>query len=232
MKEINPPDDLVKLFLRSIRNQFYRGCEKLFHQERNLLLQAITYPASYLHARGVGLPLARYKSLLTSVIRTINAHGHLAQVRSPGRYLLHAVQEHMKHQGEVYYDAGKRTRDALADVMLGLKPRTKGPEIQADSPVATLADAHRILTAAKGGRKKKLPKAPAPDLQRDLFRIAKPMQKPPRDSERALKSSRTFAIFSRIARRDTDGPIDRWRVGLGVAQRRRHFRQARPFRVA
>ena len=50
------PDDLVNLFLRSIRNQFYQGHEKLFFQEKRMLLMAITYPASYLKERGVGLP--------------------------------------------------------------------------------------------------------------------------------------------------------------------------------
>jgi len=184
------PDELVNLFLRSLRNQFYKAPhEKLFYQERNLLLQAITYPASYLHARGVGLTAARYQGILTSIIRTINAHGNLAAVRSPGRYLLHAVQEHMRHQGEDYYEAGKRTRDALEDVMRGLKPRTKVGAIQpGDNPVPALAETHRILTTAKGGRRK----ASAPAMQPDLFGAAKGLQTAARDSVRASKSSQTF----------------------------------------
>lgn len=164
-----PPNDLVKLFLRSIRNQFYKGHEKLFFQERNLLLQAITYPASYLNQRGVGLNAARYQAILTQVIRTINAHGNLAAVRSPGRYLLHAVQEHMRHQGEEYYECGKRTRDAIADALLGLKPRAKtGPIQPGDNPVPALAEAHALLAAPKGGRPKKI-KPAAPVAQPSLF---------------------------------------------------------------
>jgi len=186
----NLPEQLVERFLRSIRNQFYKAPhEKLFYQEKFLLIQAITYPASYLHLRGVGLPAARYESLLTTIIRTINAHGNLKTVRSPGRYLLHAVQEHMKHHGEDYYEAGKRTRDAVADALMGLKPRHKGGAIpSADSPVAALAETHRILSAGKGGRRK----ATAPALQPDLFGDAKPLQKTARDSGRASKSSQTF----------------------------------------
>lgn len=169
------PEELVKLFLRSIRNQFYKAPhERLFFQEKNMLLQAITYPALYLDQRGVGLPAARYKALLTEIIRTINAHGNLADVRSPGRYLLTAVQTHMQHHGEDYYEVGKRTRDALADVMMGLKPRTKGKVVQEATPIVpALAETHRILAAAKGGRRK----ASAPALQPDLFGSAKGMQK-------------------------------------------------------
>ena len=96
----------------------------------------------------------------------------------------------MKHQGETYYEAGKRTRDAVADALMGLKPRTKGAAIQsAESPVAALAETHRILSAGKGGRRK----ASAPALQPDLFGDAKPLQKTARDSSRASKSSQTFA---------------------------------------
>ena len=168
------PDDLVNLFLRSIRNQFYQGHEKLFFQEKRMLLMAITYPASYLKERGVGLPATRYKALLTEVIRTINAHGNLKAVRSPGRYLLHAVQQHMLHQGDTYYEVGKRTRNALEDVMRGLKPRTKGAVIQEAVPIVpALAEAHAILAAAKGGRCK----ASSPALQPDLFGNAKGLQK-------------------------------------------------------
>ena len=185
------PAELMALFLRSIKNQFYKAPhEKLFYQEKFLLQQAITYPAAYLQARGVGLPIERYKALLTTIIRTINAHGNLATVRSPGRYLLHAVQEHMRHHGEDYYEAGKRTRDALADALMGLKPRTKGAEIQsADSPVAALAETNRILSAGKGGRRK----ASTPAVQTDFFGNAGTLQSGARDSVRASKSSQTFA---------------------------------------
>jgi hypothetical protein len=186
------PEQLVERFLRSIRNQFYKAPhEKLFYQEKFLLIQSITYPASYLQRRGVGLPAKRYEALLTTIIRTINTHGNLATVRSPGRYLLHAVQEHMRHHGEDYYEVGKRTRDAVADALMGLKPRTKGAAIQsANSPVAALAETHRILSAGKGGRRK----ASAPALQADLFANAGSMQKPARDSSRAQEVPETFVI--------------------------------------
>ena len=184
------PDQVVNRFLRSIRNQFYKGTDKLFFQERRMLMQAICWPARYLDDRAVKISAERYTSLLTTVIRTVNAHGNLSAVRSPGRYLLHAVQEHMRHHGEDYYDAGKRTRDALDDIMHGLKPRVKGAEIHSgsDQTVPALAEAHRLLGIAKGGRRK----ASAPALQPDLFGDAKPLQKIARDSVRSSKTSQTF----------------------------------------
>ena len=155
-----------------------------------MLMQAICWPARYLDDRAVKISAERYTSLLTTVIRTVNAHGNLSAVRSPGRYLLHAVQEHMRHHGEDYYDAGKRTRDALDDIMHGLKPRVKGAEIHSgsDQTVPALAEAHRLLGIAKGGRRK----ASAPALQPDLFGDAKPLQKIARDSVRSSKTSQTF----------------------------------------
>jgi len=168
-----PPEALVALFLRSIRNQFYQGHEKLFYQEKNLLMQAICWPARYLDERAVKISAERYKALLTDVIRTIKAKGQLGSVRSPGRYLLHCVQEHMKHQGETYYDAGKATRNAIDDFMMGLKTPKRGAAIPSvDSTVPALAETHRILSAAKGGRRK----ASAAAIQDDLFNDAKPLQ--------------------------------------------------------
>ena len=170
------PDELTERFLRSLKKQFYANAEKQFFQEKRILMMAITYPAQYLNQRGVGLPSARYQEILTTIIRTINAHGNLAKINSPGRYLLHAVQEHMRHHGEDYYEAGKKTRNDIADVLLGLK-KAKAGAIQSDSTVSTLAEAHRVLSAARGGRKKSASTATATPLQPDFFAPAKPTKK-------------------------------------------------------
>ena len=174
----NLPEQLVERFLRSIKNQFYKGHEKLFYQERNLLMQAICWPARYLNDRAVSFNAPRYTAILTEIIRTINAHGNIAAIRSPSRYLLHAVQEHMRHHGETYYEAAKATRNALEDILHGLQPRVKGAAIQnVDSTVPALAEAHRILIATKPG--KRGPRKPAaPVMQDDLFTPAKRLQPP------------------------------------------------------
>jgi hypothetical protein len=192
-----PPDELTERFLRSLRHQFYKGRDKLYFQERNLLLQAICWPARYLDERAVRISAERYQSILTTVIRTINTHGNLAQVRSLGRYLLHAVQEHMRHHGEDYYEIGKATRNALDDVMRGLRPQERlGREAAAihsgDSTVPVLAETLRVLAASKGGRKPGLSKTIATPMQGDLFGRKTATYPTARDSKRALKSSQTF----------------------------------------
>jgi len=175
------PDELTERFLRSLKKQFYANAEKQFYQEQRLLMMAITEPARYLHQRGVGMPSARYKEILTTIIRTINAKGQLATINSPGRYLLTCVQTHMVHHGEEYYDAGKRTRNAIEDVLHGIKQRKTGA-IQSDSTVPVLAEVHRVVSAAKGGRKKSACTSTATELQTDLFSAAKPAKRPARDS--------------------------------------------------
>lgn len=156
-------DQVSERFLRSIRNQFYQENEKLFFQERLLLLQAITWPARYLDDRGVKLNAKRYTEILTTVIRTINRHGNLRTVRSFARYLLHAVQEHMKHHGEEYYEQAKAVSRDIAAVMEGY---SRKPLPAQDNTTKTLADLHRLV-AVKSGRKKQLTRAAQP--QPDLF---------------------------------------------------------------
>jgi hypothetical protein len=149
------PEEIVARFLRSLRNQFFKGRDKFFHQEKGLLMQAITYPARWLDDRAVGLSEARYTAIVTEIIRTVNAHGNLSQIRSPGRYLLHAVQEHMRHHGEDYYETAKATRNAIEDALAGIKQRgVRRADKSVDSTVPVLAETHRVLSAAKGGRKK------------------------------------------------------------------------------
>lgn len=149
------PQEIVTRFLDSMRKQFFPGNEKLFYQEKSLLMLAIAYPARWLDDRAVAINAKRYTELLTGIIRTINAHGDLKSVRSPGRYLLHAVQEHMKHHGEDYYEIGKATRNAVEDALAGIRTRAKNADRAVDSTVVTLAETHRVLSAAKAGRKKK-----------------------------------------------------------------------------
>lgn len=158
------PEEITARFLRSMRD-FYPKTGNLFFQENNLLLQAIAYPARWLDDRGVAISAARYTKMLTEIIRIIKAHGNLTAMRSPARYLLHAVQEHMKHHGEDYYEIGKATRNAFEDAINGLKSRAKSAEKTADSTVSTLAQTHRVLAAAKKPKRK----AAVTALQGDLF---------------------------------------------------------------
>jgi len=134
---IDLPEQLTESFLRHIRKQFYpagRDGDKRFFQERRMLLQAITWPARWLDERVVRLTATRYKELLNTIISTIVRHGDVSKVRSFGRYLLHSIQEHMRHHGDEYYDVGKASRSLVTDVMLRVRQAKDAPRKIAPSP--------------------------------------------------------------------------------------------------
>lgn len=157
------PEELSYQLLGIIKREFYKGNDKGFFQERNLLLQAATYPARWLDDRAVRLPEDRYREILLNVIHTIKSHGATAEIRRFSAYFLHSVQEHMKHQGEKYYEQGKSMNRVIEDVFHGLEARRKMPAM--DATVPALADVHRFLKTG-GGRK---PKPKAPPKEPDLF---------------------------------------------------------------
>jgi len=170
-------------------------------------MQAITFPALWLDLRGVRLSAKRYEEILSHIIRTVNEHGNLAEIRSPGRYLLHAVEMHMHHHGDAYYEEGKRVRNAtehVSDVLNGLRA------IQgADNTVPALAEAHRVLAAAKPGRKPKC-KPAATDLQDDFFAPANHLgdsnKMVARDSVRDRQSSQTVVISGKSPKNFSNRP--------------------------
>lgn len=143
--------------LAVIRQTFFATMpDKRFFQERNLLLQAVTYPAEWLNRREARLPGSKYRVILQTVIGTIKAHADRAKIKRVSAYLLHAVQTHMQHHGEDYLIAAKkpRTAAALAPNVVR-KIRAGEPD---DDVVGVLVEVHRALRS-KGGRKKTAPAA-------------------------------------------------------------------------
>ena len=158
---------LVKRFLYQIRTKFYPDNEKGFYQERNFLLRSITYPAHWLKDRGVSLPEAKLEVILNEILRGIMHHGNTGNIGYFSAYLLKVVQDHMKHQGDGYYEEAKALRNiadsALAD--LTSKQRSRLPDAL-DPVTVQLADLNRLVRATKPGRKKK---PVAAGTQLDLF---------------------------------------------------------------
>lgn len=140
-------EDLTTRILRRLRLRFYTGQDKFYFQELDMLKQAVFYPARYLDERSMRLPVEQYEKLLLSVLRTVIEHGNLAAVRSPGRYLLHSVQQHMKHHGEEYLQQAKKFDNALDQVMRGIR---NSKPMEADATVPILAAAHRLLALQSG----------------------------------------------------------------------------------
>jgi hypothetical protein len=167
------PSQFVEQMLKNIKDQFYGDNEKEFYQDRQILMKSLVEPAQYLNSRGVRISLERQREILLDIFMTIKRHGNTAKVHRFSAYLLHCVQSHLLHQGDKYYDEGKRTRDAISDVMFGLKQKSEAPADPGGS-VDQLA-ALSALLRSKGGRKKKKTK-PAAALQADLFGDSKALK--------------------------------------------------------
>ncbi len=158
--------------LALIRREFFaKTPAKLFFQERGLLLQAVSYPATYLNDRGVACQASRYRAILMTVINTIKRHGNRAKIARFSAYFLHAIQTHMQHHGDEYYQAAKEPRAIASelDKTLGRIRRSGG----ADQTVPALAELHRSLKAGRRpGAIQKVKKTAA--SEQDLFTTPAP----------------------------------------------------------
>jgi hypothetical protein len=172
-KAQNLSSDLVETFLRILRDQFYFAAkERLYFQERHLLIKAITLPANYLATRGMTseIPADRYRQIIMEVIQTVKGHGTMADAHSPARYFWKVMQSHLQHHGDEYYEEAKRTRDSAENIALGILKRCKiAPR---DSTISDLDSLHRLVKSPGGRRPAKAKQAPctppaAPQL--DLF---------------------------------------------------------------
>ncbi len=140
---------IVQDFLHVLRNQFYPDDAKGFYQQRSLLIRGITYPASYLSERGVGLTEADHRRILTDQIRGIQHHGATQKIRFFGRYWLHVIQQHMRHHGETYYDSGKTIRTLAASGLDSIKAKAAASALDTTDRLAEIHAAIRLPARRK-----------------------------------------------------------------------------------
>lgn len=150
-----PADSLVKNWLHRLKNQFYPDNAKDFYQQRSVLITAITTPARWLDERGVRLPEKRMDAILTDILRGIMHHGDTARIGYFCRYYLKAVQDHMTHQGEKYYEEGKSLRFIVDTALenLSKKQAAKLPDAQ-DRTTVELAALNRLVQSTRVKKKK------------------------------------------------------------------------------
>lgn len=162
--------DLVKDFLYQLRSKFYPDDEKGFYQQRSLLIQSITHPASWLNDRNVRLPEKKLREILNDIMRGVMHFGDTGKIQYFARYYLHVTQQHMKHQGEVYYEQAKglRTVTETAIDVLTKQQRARLPDAQ-DETTVRLAELHRLVQATAIRRRKATPTAAEKSAQLDLF---------------------------------------------------------------
>lgn len=146
------PEEVIGDIMQSIRSAFYQGDKRWFVDQHFIRQRVVTYPAAWLTSRGVTLKPERYKSVLQEIIRTIKRNGDTSHVTYWPRYLLHCVQEHLKHHGEDLYNEGKSLRNALDSALARCRQAQTAPSIDC---VEAIAQVHHALVAANKSRPKK-----------------------------------------------------------------------------
>lgn len=142
---------MISSLMQFIRAAFYQQNPDWYKDQHFIRQRVVTFPAQWLNSRGVTLRPERYKEVMMEVFRTIKLNGNTDSVQYWPRYLLHCVQEHLKHHGESLYDEGKSLRSAID---LALTHCEHSQVSKTIDTVAVIAQVNRAL-ATNGGRKKK-----------------------------------------------------------------------------
>jgi hypothetical protein len=153
---------LVQSCLNFLRKEFYSDKDKMFFQQYDILVSGVTYPAKYLHDRGVCLPEKRVRQILWTVLLDIKEKGHWKKAQFFCRYFLGAVQKHMIQKGESYYDEGKTMRTHVDNVLMGIIEASSTEKIQArkvskaaEESMRAMTDLHNVLISRTKKRAKK-----------------------------------------------------------------------------
>lgn len=163
----NPEQQTIEKLLGAIRRRFYSGGEdaerKRWHRDRQDLIKALTWPAHWMHERGVSISQPRYRLLLEERLADISAYGVPKRRRAyfPS-YLLKCLQDHFAHHGETLYDELKHIRNALygMEIRMNIRPPAREPEEE----IAVLARTHRLL-AVKAKARRKAPNSSEKQLE-------------------------------------------------------------------
>ncbi len=176
---------LIDEMLARLRQTFLAGAtDRQFFQEANALKIAICSPARWLDDRGVKANAGLIRKILETVIATIQKHGKRpAQINRFSIYFAYAVQEHMKHHGEEYYDQAKGSRRIgaiLPKVIVSLK-QSPG----ADQASNVMAEVHRALGSRRRARAHK-----SRDSEPGLFDLCNTDARAPHVGGKVLKPLR------------------------------------------
>jgi hypothetical protein len=157
------PDEVIAGLLASINTMFYTKADaRAWLVDQKPLKLALTWPATWLNQRGIGLPLDRYEAILREILAEIRSHGDVAAIRHFPTYLLRCVKLRFQHNGETFYEEGKRMRNVL-DLRF-LKGLASQPAPAVDA-IEVLAQAHRMLASRRPASKA----CPQDDDQPTLF---------------------------------------------------------------
>jgi hypothetical protein len=134
--------------LQWLRVEFYRpDAGVMFDRERKLLLLAITFPADWFKQFDYVYPARHYKRLIWTIFKDIKRHQKVAVLRTPGRYLLQCMQDHMKRHGDRYHAEGKAFRNDVARQATALIEGLRISDTTVDHLAAIRAEVQSLVKA-------------------------------------------------------------------------------------
>lgn len=162
-QELAEAQKLVRDYLSVLQNQFYYEDPRRFFAQRDMLVQAITWPTRELKGMEVWLPLDRIRQILDEIILGIKRKGNTANISHFGGYFLICVQSHVQKRKDHLYDEGKTAR-AKAIGSMPLQEILAGAKVGDDQASAARVADH-LLQIATMFKPKRRPKAekPAPE---------------------------------------------------------------------
>ena len=115
------PDALaatLEELLGAIRLRFYVHRPADYPRDRQRLLYALTWPATWLDERGLTCSPQRYQTLIGDRLQAIAAHGHPAVYGAYfPTYLLKCIQDFFNRYGDELYTELKHVRNALDQLL-------------------------------------------------------------------------------------------------------------------
>ena len=141
------PDALaatLEELLGAIRLRFYVHRPADYPRDRQRLLYALTWPATWLDARGLTCSPQRYQTLIEDRLHAIAAHGNPSAYGAYfPTYLLKCLQDFFDRYGDELYSELKHIRNALDQLLASARfaQRVQRHASQLDVLVST----HRLL---------------------------------------------------------------------------------------
>ena len=144
------PAAAADALLLAIRLRFYVHRPADYPRDRPRLLYALTWPATWLEARGLTCSPQRYQRLIADRLHAIAAHGNPSAYGAYfPTYLLKCLQDWFDRHGEELYAELKHIRNALDRLLASARfaQRVQRHASQLDVLVST----HRLLARRSTG---------------------------------------------------------------------------------
>ena len=145
--------------IRFIQKSFYQECSiREFHKDKNRLLYAITWPATWLEKRHLLITQKHYQEIITERLKDIKIHGDPKRYQPYfPRYLLKVLQDWVRHHEDELYEQlkhGSYTIDFIFDEIKKIPIASE--QTKCFCPV--LAQAHRLLRKQYKNTRKRIDK--------------------------------------------------------------------------